>query len=279
MRLARPLSRFPLINTSNAEETRAALTRIYARPALELLGREKTLRAVVNHCQLQHIGLSYGSYAANLRMQFPETDFASQIFPIAGKSEALINGTSVTISADCSMVISAGEALRVTNNAEYERLVLSVKTEALRSKLSAITGEYCGGPLKFNPVQDFTLPAGRALRNHFLFLVDQLNAFAVPIPNMILAEFEQTLIILFLHANRHNYSHLLKQEAPVAAPNQVRRAEEYIETNAQRAITLEELAEISGVSAFSLFAAFKKYRGYSPLAFLSQVRSRRRALQ
>jgi len=80
-------------------------------------------------------------------------------------------------------------------------------------------------------------------------------------------------MVMFLYANRHNYSHLLEAQPPDSALSQIRHAEAYIDANAHRAITLEELAEVTGVSALSLFRSFKRHRGYSPLAFLSQVRS------
>jgi transcriptional regulator GlxA family with amidase domain len=66
----------------------------------------------------------------------------------------------------------------------------------------------------------------------------------------------------------------LEQEAADAAPWQVRQAEEYIEANAGRAVTLEELAEATGVSTLSLFRTFKRSRGYSPLEFAERVRSK-----
>ena len=81
-------------------------------------------------------------------------------------------------------------------------------------------------------------------------------------------------MVMFLQANRHNYSQLLEQKPRHCASLQVDRAEAYIEANWRRAITLESLAEISGVSAFSLFRSFKNNRGYSPMEFLRRVRLR-----
>jgi len=272
MKPARPLDRFSLVNTSNLDETLAALTQIYAKPLLQLVDRGQALHARLNHCQLRYIGLSYGSYAADIHMRFPETNFASQIFSIAGKSEAEIDGASISISSNCSVVISPGEALRVTNDAEYERLVLTIDSTALADKLSAITGVICGEPLKFSPLQNSEASAAKTLRNHFLFLVDKLNASTLPIPNVVLAEFEQTIMVMFLYANRHNYSYLFERPASDVAHWQLCRAKEYIEANWRRAITLEELAKVAGVSAFSLFRSFRKSHGVSPMDFARKVR-------
>jgi AraC-like DNA-binding protein len=274
MAFARPLDRFTLIRTSSLDEMRAALARIYANPVMEIVGRDRTLQATINHHQLQHVGLSYGSYAANIRMRFPETDFVSQIFPIRGKGEALVNGTSTPIDPDCGVVISANESLNLANNAEYERLILRMNSAALTNKLAAISGASINGPIKFNPIQAWAQPAAKALRDHFLFLIDSVSTAAVPLPKLILAEFEQALMGLFLYANQNNYSYLLQQKPPDAAPSQVRTAEEYIEANWDKPVSLEAVAAETGVSILSLFRKFRQARGYSPAEFLRQVRLR-----
>jgi AraC-like protein len=275
MNSAQPLARFPVVSTSDLEELRAGLERANAAPALELVGRARAIRTVLNGCRLQHIRLNYGWYSDALRMRFTQVELASQIFAIGGKAGALIKGISATIDSDHSVIVSPGEALTFTNLAESARLVLAMNPVALATKLSAIAGKFCREPLKFDPIQRNTHPAARALRSHFLFLVEQVSTSVAPLPKLVLDEFEQSLIVMFLHANRHNYSQLLEQTPPEVAPEQVRRAEEYIEANWQRAIMLEDLAQVAGVSAFSLFRSFKKSRGYSPMQFLAQVRSRR----
>jgi transcriptional regulator GlxA family with amidase domain len=87
-----------------------------------------------------------------------------------------------------------------------------------------------------------------------------------------------SVMTLFLCGHRHNYSHLLERQPPDASAQQ-RQAEAYIEANAQRTVTLEELAEVTGVSAFSLFSSFKKSRGYSPMTFAARLRAPRGGFQ
>ncbi len=275
MTSAEPLARFPLVRTTSAEETRAALSCTYAKPTMEFIDRERKLQTVVNLCQLTDIGLVYASCAASLRFDYPETDLASQIFSIGGRCEVTTGGASVAICPDCSAVISPGEALRVTSSADYERLVLTVRSQPLARKLAAITGEPCSKPLLFEPRQDFALHSANVLREHFLFLVGMLNNSAAQMPALVEAEFEQALIVMFLHANRHNHSHLLERASPSVAPWQVHRAESYIEANWKLPITLEDLAAVSGASASSLCRSFKRSLGLSPMEFASQVRLRR----
>ena len=128
-----------LVRAYEPDQLRAAHRRVYAPPKVDILDSNKGPRAaILDHCQLPHIGLSYGSYTAGVRLQFPETDFASQLFSLAGNSEALINGTPISIHRDRSVVISPRETLNVINNAGYRRLVASPAGERIfRGKLGA----------------------------------------------------------------------------------------------------------------------------------------------
>jgi len=273
MRSARLLARFSLTDTCHLDEARAALARAYAPPTLELVGRNRPFRAIVNGYRLRHSAMNFGWYSAELRMDFPDCEFAAQVFAVAGTCEARTKGVSGTIDSTSGIVISPGEALTVTNCSDCARLILRLEPLALANKLTAITGQSCHLPLKLNPRHDSTLPRAKALREHFLFLVDTVGESAVPLPQPAIDEFEETLLVMFLHANRHNYSHLLEGAPAESASWQVRRAEEFIAAHAGRAISLEELAEIAGVSVRSLFRSFRKMRGYTPLEFLAQMRS------
>jgi len=275
MTSVQPLARFPLVRTTCAEETRAALSHTYAKPDMEFIDREPKLQAVVNLCQLIDVGLVYASCDARLRFAYPETDLVSQIFSIGGQCDATTAGVSVAICPDCSIVTSPGEPLQITSSADYRRLVLTINSQALAKKLSSITGGSCGKTLRFYPRQNYALHSAKALREHFFFLVGILNDSTAPMPNLVLAEFEQALTVMFLHANHHNFSHLLEQAPPFVAPWQIDRAEAYIEANWKAPITLEDLSDVSGVSAFSLWRSFKKGRGLSPMEFASQGRLRR----
>ena len=160
-------------------------------------------------------------------------------------------------------------------SADYAQLILRVDARVLAEKLRSMIGAPLKEPLRIDTQKHPNGPAARMLQHYLPLLIETISQNDPPFPDGWIAQTEQLLLTLLLCGYRHNYSHLLEEETPDAAPRQVRQAEEYIEANADRAITLEDLAELTGVSAFSLFSAFKKYRGYSPLRFLSQVRSRR----
>jgi hypothetical protein len=106
--------------------------------------------------------------------------------------------------------------------------MLKIDQDALFKKWTALTGRQPRRDLKFEPVADCRTPEAAYLQRLVMFVVDQLGS-SESIPPLALAELEQSIIVAFLCANRHNESRLLDGEAMGTAPWQVRRAEEYIE--------------------------------------------------
>ena len=108
-----------------------------------------------------------------------------------------------------------------------------------------------------------------------MLLARQLSSTAADLPNAVLLELEQAILVSFLSAHRHNFSEILEGTGKEAAPRIVRLAEEYIEASWNRAITIEELASHTNTSIRALYAAFKRSRGYSPMNFAKTVRLQR----
>jgi len=275
----RPLDNFQLIRSSNLDDVRDAIERICSRPALTPAGDAGDFNARINNYQLRRIGLLYATYGTAIEVAFPESLYFVKMLPMRGGGEVISGPMSASLNNSGGAVISTGCPYKAYYNRDYEFLAMRIDPQALSDKLTAMTGATVNAPLRFNLQQNFKHPATLMLRQYIPLLADTLNSATSPFPDWWIAQTEQLLMTLFLCGHRHNYSHLMEQQPRDPAPQQVRRAEEYIEANAQRAITLEELAEVTGVSAFSLFSSFKKSRGYSPMAFAAWQRAKRDGFQ
>jgi AraC-like DNA-binding protein len=272
---AQPLDRFPLVRTRSVEEMLAALARIYAKPAWRFEGKGDTVDVALNYRPLTHIGLGYTKYGDDMSGRYPESGVSLQTVPIRGRGEATFRGIANPLGVGRGLTVSAGRSFATNLDRDYEHLLVLMNPHALTEKLKVITGRDIDRAPEFEPIMDHANPAAKALRNHVLFLVNALSEQGVPLPKVLLDEFEQMLLVMILYANRHNHSHLLERAALDIAPWQVRRAEEYIESHWRQPITLEDLAEATGVSALDLFRSFKKSRGYSPMEFANRVRLNR----
>ena len=271
-----PLENFPLVRSRNIEEVRAALARVYAKPVLTPVRGVGGFDATLNNCRVGHFELFYGTYRTAAEFDYPETNIIAQLFPLRGKGEAVCGRTSVSLGAGAGAIVTSQAAHQISLSDDFAQIGLRFDARALTQKLAAMTGATINEPLRMDLQPNSRNPTAQMLEQYIPLLIETLSDAHPPFPDWWIVQTEQLLMTLFLCGHRHNYSHLLEDKVADAAPQEVRRAEEYIEANAQQPITLEQLADVSGVSAFSLFSAFRKHRGYSPLSFLSQVRSRLR---
>ena len=270
-----PLSNFPTLRTRHIDRVRAAMTEFCAEPEIEPDDRDEQVNAVVNNCQLRDMSVCYSSFDAALHWKLPEAAQIVQFFPVAGAGQAAIRGASIPMTLDRSVVIPVAVDYKVSFRRDYRHLVLHLNPDAVTRKLSAIIGTPVRPGLALEPEQDLSMPAAQHLRALLLFLVDQLNTVEAQPSDLASVEMEQSLIVAFLCGNRHNYSALLDEGPARTAPRTVRRAEEFIEANWNKPITVEDLAAVAGTSARSLFRTFRHSRGCSPMVFAKQVRLRR----
>lgn len=275
MKYVSPLDNFPLVRTTECDEVRAALARVYAEPALRLARGVEHLNARLNDCPLHATALAYRTYGATLTLDFPATDCFVQLLPLRGSGEIVSRRrTAAMVVGQTCAAISPDAGYQATYGQDYGALALKIDPQALTNKLAAMTGAGINEPLRTD-LQPFRSQRALALCRYLPRLAEMLSDGVPPLPAWWVSQTEQLLMVMFLCGHRHNYSHLFEQEAPDCAPWQVRRAEDYIEANWQEGITLEALSEVTGVSGFSLFRSFRKSRGYSPLQYASKVRSKR----
>jgi AraC-like DNA-binding protein len=170
---------------------------------------------------------------------------------------------------------SAGNASLMHCEAGHERLTLRLDHQALQRKIAAILGAQARGRLEFEDALNMEQPRAQMLLRMLLYTARELELNFANLPPLVVSELEQSIIVAVLTANRHTFSSHFETPSSELAPWQIRRAEEYIEANAHRAVMLEELAAATGVGARNLYRIFRQRRGYTPTAFAKLVRLRR----
>jgi AraC-like DNA-binding protein len=248
---------------------RDRLEPLYAIRKLELPRRSR-FDAVLNHQKLQHVAVSYGRYGAPVRLSMSNTDFYTQGFGIRGYGEATTDGRLFRVEGGQGGAAGPGATALLDYRAGFEHVFLKIPPEALYQKLAALLGNPPGYPLKLRGEYDQS--ALTAQFRFLCFVISELDRSKDSLPPILLAEYDQALIVAYLCANLSNYSDLLNAKRPAVAPWQVARAMEYIEANWDRPLTIEALAEATETSARSLFATFRKSRGCSPMAFVRHFR-------
>jgi AraC-like DNA-binding protein len=269
--LADPLQRFPVFSTSDSEEFRHALMTRFGASRAELKP-PAGFRALGNMVQLQSIALIYGSANIGVSAEYPEADRFRLLTALGGKGEASNGKNAIELDAGQSCFVSPGQRVTLAAEASHTWFNLRIDPGAFERKLSCLLGARPKGRLEFAPAVDRNAPRFQQLWRLIRFLSEQLDAASEPLSPLVLRELEQAVLVAFLSVHSHNFSHLLDREGKDAVPSHVRRAEEFIEANWDRAITIEDLVDAAGVGARAIFKAFQQTRGYSPMAFARTVR-------
>jgi AraC-like DNA-binding protein len=268
---ADPLRRFPVFSTSDSEEFRHALLTRFGASRAEVKYPSSFL-ARGNRVQLQSLSLAYGHSSNAAAADYPEAERFRLLTALTGKGHAAIGNNAVALDADQSCIVSPGQKVALAAEASHEWFNLRIDPGAFEQTLAYLLGARPNGKLEFTPAVNRQFPRFQQLWRLIRFFSEQLDATADHLPALVLRELEQTILVAFLSANRHTFSHLLEREPGDTVPAHVRRAEEFIEAHWDQVTGIESLVEATGVGARAIFKAFQQTRGYSPMAFARIVR-------
>jgi len=266
-------ARLALFATS-AEELRTGLKLEYGAELLDSAIEGGGERFVSCLLAWKSITFEYCSYGARTRVSFPQNKQVRQPYCLSGDGRAVLRGEAFLVNTAETCVIKPDEDVVLEFGRGTKQILIWVDPDALARKRAALIGTMPDQPLALDRTIRFDSPDAQALRGLIDFIVEQLTA-EMPPPQLVADELEQTLLTHFLLANQHNFRASLEKQASHAGPWQVRMAEEYIDANWDKPITLELLSAITGASTRSLHEKFKQARGYSPMAFAKQVRLKR----
>lgn len=266
------LDNFPILRNGNPEDVRDVITSQLGVRTFEWPSGVANFYAHGNHLHLTHIKLAYCSYGAHVKMQFPETNWIQQRFCLHGTGSVSVDGEANDIRQDQSSITPTGRESTVDCGSGLQQLVLKIKSDALSRKLSSLIGSTLPRSIHFEEVVDLNKPQALNFSCLIKLLAEQFDATRARLPDLVLEEIQDTVIVAFLCCNPHSFSRVLAEPPKESAPWQVKRVEEYVEAHWNEAITIERLTAVVNASARSIFKSFQKARGYSPMAFVKQVR-------
>ena len=269
------LKRFPALRTQSPDELQQWLSPAYAIRGLSISKAGRRFDSTVNHRELDSIALTYASYGSSFSARLQHNDFFVQGFPISGSGEVRCNGQSAIVNTTVGGTVGGPRSdATVSYDDSFSHLILKLSPAALTRKLSAMIGKPIDPGLRLvdGPSSNPAYFAGQA--RLIRYLAEELDETDGPLSPVALAEIEQAIIVAYLTASHHNYSHWLNGPAHTVAPWQVRCAADYIEQNWDQPITIEALSHITQISTRSLFHLFKRTYGVSPMVFVRQIRLR-----
>jgi AraC-like DNA-binding protein len=264
-----------IFQSQDAEETRAFLRaksygfELPRRPAAGLDTRINGL-----YLPQSYIGyIQYGAAAVSFSSGRDRTDYWMQL-PLRGRLQGNIGHEDVACTPTRGAIASpAIEDCRFLTEPNCARIQLSLHGVAVSAQIAALLGEPPDGPVNFAPGMDLTRGHGRSLARYILMAVMDLERSGSVLWDRLTAgAFEQFITTALLLSHPHNYSEAVQRLDRPAAPRDVRRAIDYMQSHLDGSVALADVVAASGVPGRTLFKHFKDWKGVSPMRYLRDIR-------
>ena len=200
-------------------------------------------------------------------------DFFLLQIPLRGGAEVRCGSQQVRADPNLASLPSPTEPLAMRWADDSPHLIVKFSRTALQAQLERLAQAKLGTPLVF----DLGVPLGDpalAPLLHFIRCLQATLDAGEGIGGPLLAEqAESYLMSSLLLCAPHNHSAALRGGAPRTwLPRAVRRAEDYMASRLDAAVSLADVCEYAGVSARALQSAFRQHRGHGPMEFLRNAR-------
>lgn len=270
-----PLSRFPLFESHDPDETQAKVMSSLGPHKLAIRERADNWHAAQNLVSIAQSTVTYLEYevAANVSAAVMERSYLFFAL-LEGDTQLWIDGQQLQLEPGYGAVIVPERPFSLRTSCRASALMWKVSRSALERQARALTGRDLKGTVNFDPLARLQNGKGASLFRTLRFVASELQDDTSTAKTPFIEEtLEQLLIRALLDAQASQLSESLDYKgATRIAPRCVLRVERYITEHLSEEVTVEQMIQASGVSGTTMFSAFKKFRGHSPMTYLRSLR-------
>ncbi|CAL94553.1 AraC family transcriptional regulator [Azoarcus olearius] len=276
--LAEPLAAYPFFRSSDAEESRQHVARVFCPHELRQVTGRRPFASRHNMLRLHETALNYLTYGTDVDI-LPgrlESFYLVQM-PLAGGADIRCGEQAVLSSPRLATILSPDDETRMRWQHDARQLLLWIPREALERRLEEHLGERPDRPLSFH----LGLPQDEGLTRSWCRMladlaanIDQCGADWLRFRPTV-AALEDCLLRGLLQLHQHNYSDCLNAPRDTGKPRHVQRAMDYVQAHIEEGISVGDIARAACVSVRALEEGFRKYCDTTPLAYLRELRLER----
>ncbi len=263
-----PLSRFTLFHTSDVDEARESVERVFCPHVLGTCNVRDRLDARHHSAPLgQDVSLNYVQYgpAVDIDPGHLGHFYLLQI-PLRGGASVWCGSQEVISDPNVASLPSPTESLRMRWAADSPHLIVRFSQSAVISQLEQLAQSDVHGPPVFAPAVRLEQAEVTPVLSFVSYLCATLDADPGFSGSQLARQAESYLLSTLLLRLQHSHRPMLDAAARrVLLPRAVRRAQEFMRAHAGEPLTLIDLCVHLGVSARSLQQAFLDATGESPM--------------
>lgn len=268
-----PLSNWPSLRANDAGLICSHLQASY-RPSLISFPDRPGPRFTHNQAEfgsLKFHGIHYGS--RTIIKSPPSTDNYLLVIPMLGQGRFNLGKHSFTATQGDILVFNPTDLLEIELSENFVQIAIQLPKQSIHRIICEQLGYRRDNPLIFNSLNGDVAKIGPSLKAFIGLTIDDLNTHQALCKNRYaMQNTENVIISLLLDEIDNNYKAQLNSNTHICRPRYVRRAEDYIQQNYDREITIEQLAKDIGITSRSLQLGFKKHLSTTPTNYVMCVR-------
>jgi AraC-like DNA-binding protein len=220
------------------------------------------------------IGYNTDRFAADIDIVAEGSPRYGLVAPLSGAIE-LVSGPSGKAEAHGSkgFIFRGQPGTRFRTTDDNARMVVWIDAGRLERMLQARLGEPPREGLMFTPGFDWSVGRVSAVWRLVTRLLEELrDPEGLTTETSTRETFTDLLLQALLDRLPHNHSVQMKRPVATAIPAHLRRAEAFMDSHADKPITMTDVAAAAGCGTATLYAAFRQFRETTPLAALHAIR-------
>jgi hypothetical protein len=210
-----PLNHFPVLRTTKLNELKKFYESSLHASITALPRRKSKIDLEINRYQLPNRSLWFSAYGMPISLKFFEGNLFRLQFQQSGTAAVKVRGKGLEITPDQSIL--SPYVVEMDLGEGFKQKALTVTKSALMQKIAALTGTPAIRDIEFDPVIKHTSPNFSILKQTFDFIAQRVNSPRTAIPDLLLAEFDQTLVTAVLGCCHNNYTELLERRPASAS--------------------------------------------------------------
>lgn len=274
MKTLEPLARFPVVATNRIDEAEVAIARSLSDVSIEWIADRCRFGLQMNAVNIGCTSIVFNRFGTGAKIRAgPRRD--TVIFATGGSVPISLglDKEPIVVSPRKAAMVMPAKQMQITRPENSEILALRTSDSDLLHHFEELTDRHHQGSIVFDQSIDLTNGPGAMLKRMIKYLVYELEHNDQIVKNLgLLRGYDHMLLTALLTLPHNQRTKLYENRHHQVAPGLVRRAEEYMRSHLNEAISIIDLLRICGCSRSVLFAAFRNARAYTPMEFLIEQR-------
>lgn len=253
------------------DETRQHVGEMFCDHDMRLVNHRAGLEAQTFSFQCRSLTIVDMTYGANVLIRPGSLDdFYLVQIPLSGRARVTVGGREFECQPGMATIQNPDDPLNMYWDEKCRKLVLRFDRKCFERFVELQFGHYSRKSVDLAPMFDLGKPNGAA----FASLIRGMNLEIVDggeISPPVLGHWELCFMSALLLMRIGDDSAALQKQNQGSC-DAVRRVRDYLEGNAQNAVTLADISEIAGIPLRTLHHQFQRSLGTTPLQLLRDIR-------